>query len=347
MRRSFSLCGFLFAALLLCLFLGGCGKAQDQNQSESDSQKLRIGFSMATLLEDRWLQDREIFQARARQRGMEVIIRNANRDSNVQYQQVMELLEQDIDVLVLAPNDSEREARCVKLAKEKGVPVIIYDRFILNSDADVYVSFDNEKVGNLMAEYLLKQTPKGGYLLVNGPQSDHNCLMIRDGYMKVLQPYLDKGDIYIVEESWTDGWVRELAYDFVSETTKSRGSEINAVICSNDSLAWGASEALTEARILEQTCIVGMDADLAACRRIVADKQLMTVYKPISLLVEESLNLCEVLAKNEVVDTTQTLFDGQYDIPHVTIDVQAVTKETIKSTVIADGFHLEEEVYSK
>ncbi len=330
-------------ALVLGLF-SGCRPVQPTT-SEDPAAHITIGFSMATLLEDRWLRDRDIFLAKAQQRNIDVLIRNANKDSDVQYEQVQELLAQDIDVLVIAPNDSVQEARCVQAAHNNGVPVVLYDRFIQNSGADVYISFDSEEVGRLMGADLLARAPKGGYLLVNGPKTDNNSLMIYDGYMQVLQPYIDSGDIFVVSEHWTEGWVRENAYDFVSRNIELFRSNLVAAVCENDSLARGVTDALDEARLSKSVSVTGMDADLAACQRIATGRQAMTVYKPIPILVENTLNACEQLAKGIKPDTTRTLFDGKYDIPYIAIGVKPVTLETLDETVIADGFHLKEEIY--
>ncbi|MDL2235374.1 substrate-binding domain-containing protein [Christensenellaceae bacterium OttesenSCG-928-L17] len=332
----------LLVVAMLCA-LPGCDKGNPAEETGAPGP-VKIGFSMATLLEDRWLRDRDIFLSKAQQRGMEVIIRNANKDSDLQYEQVLELLAQNIDVLVIAPNDTAKEARCVQAAKQAGVPVIVYDRFIQNSPADVYITFDNHMIGRLMGEYMLEHAPEGGYLLINGPQTDYNCILLREGYMEALQPKIDSGDIWILSETWAEGWVRERAYDFVTEKIWSVRSELVAAICQNDSLAWGVTDAFSEARV-ENVVVVGMDADLSACQRIVAGRQGMTVYKPIQNLVTKTLDACEVLAAGEVLVTEQTLFDGKNDVPYIAIEAYPVTIDTMDETVIEDGFHLKEEIY--
>lgn len=335
----------LLMIVILLFVNAGCSKAEEATTDVQDDQ-IKIGFSMATLLEDRWLRDRDIFLAKAQEKNMEVIIRNANMNSNTQYEQVVDLLNQDIDVLVIAPNDVTVEKQCVDVAKSQGIPVIMYDRLIYNTNADVYIAFDGIMVGNLMAEYLLSKAPEGGYLLVNGPKTDNNCLMIREGYMEILQPYIDSGQIHIVDETWTEGWVRENAYNTVIRNAASYPDDLVAAICENDSLAWGVGDALSEMR-KQNILIVGMDADLSACQRIIAHRQDMTVYKPIQDLVEQTLNACETLVAGQELETTETIFDGTNDIPYIAIEVYAVTIDTMEDTVIADGFHLRNDIYSE
>ncbi|MDF2587691.1 MAG: sugar transporter substrate-binding protein [Anaerocolumna sp.] len=335
--------GVLLAFGLLSMF--GCSKKEEIKDEPTEEKKITVGFSLGTLMEDRWIRDRDIFMSKAQQEGIDVIVNNANKDSDLQYQQVLEMLDQGIDVLVIAPNDCNSEARCVEAAKEKNVPVVSYDRLVYNSDVDVYISFDNTAVGVTMASYLVEQVPEGGYMIISGAKNDSNSEMIYEGVMSVLKPFVDSNKIQILNETWVEGWIRESAYGFMSEELKKQKDKIKAVICGNDSLAWGAIDALSEAQIAEQVQVVGQDADLVACQRIVTGKQSLTVYKPIKNLVEKTVEVCLQLVKGEEIKTDGVMNDGTYKVPYIYIDVEAVTKDNIDETVIKDGFHLYEDVY--
>jgi D-xylose transport system substrate-binding protein len=325
--------------------LSGCKVDTKEIGNTKQEEEIVVGFSMGTLLEDRWIRDRDIFMAEAEQNGIRVIVNNANNDSDLQYEQVKEMLKQNIDVLVIAPNDCYSEARCVKAAKEKNVPVISYDRLVGNADVDAYISFDHTQVGTLMASYLVDKVPEGGYMIVNGSDTDTNSKMIYDGAMNVLQPYIDNGKIQILAQTSVEGWKRENAYDFVAEELKKHSQEVKAILCGNDSMAWGVIDALSEAQIAEQVTVVGQDADLVACQRIVNGKQALTVYKPIKNLVEMTVEECKKLVNGEKIDSQGTINDGTYEVPYIFIEVEAVTKDNIDDTVIKDGFHLYEDVY--
>jgi len=333
----------LFTISIITLF--ACSKEEDKIDEPTKQEDIIVGFSMGTLMEDRWIRDRDILIATAEKKGIKVIVNNANNDSDLQYEQVQEMLNQDIDVLVIAPNDCFIEARCVKAAKDKNIPVVSYDRLVFNSDVDVYISFDHAGVGEIMATYLLEKAPEGGYIIVNGSKTDSNSTMIYDSAMNILQPYIEDNKIKILDETWVDGWKRETAYDFVSEQIKLYGDEVKAIICGNDSMAWGVIDALSEAQIAEQVVVAGQDADLVACQRIVTGKQLVTVYKPIKNLVEKTVEVCLQLVKGEEVKSQGTMSDGTNEVPYIFIGVEAVTKENIDDTVIKDGFHLYEDVY--
>lgn len=331
--------------LLMLFFATGCEKRVERQENPKEDNKMVVGFSLGTLMEDRWIRDRDIFISKAEQENIEVIVNNANKDSDLQYQQVKTMLNQGIDVLVIAPNDSNTEARCVKAAKEKKVPVISYDRLVSNSNVDVYISFDNYQVGKIMAEFLTAHVPKGGYIIIGGSENDSNSKMLYEGAMKVLDPFIEKGDIKLLANTWIDGWIRESAYNFMRDELKDYKNDVKAVICGNDSLAWGAIDALSEAQIAEKVQVTGQDADLVACQRVVTGKQALTVYKPIKDLVEKTVEVCMQLHKGEKIQTDKVINDGTYDVPYIFIGVQAVTKDNINDTVIKDGFHLYEDVY--
>lgn len=348
MGRKLWIQKFIILSTLVILnttLLIGCSQEKGEEENKINEDKIKVGLSLGTLMEDRWIRDRDIFMSKAQQEGIEVIVTNANKDSDLQYKQVLQMINQGIDVLVIAPNDSNNEVRCVKAAKERNIPVISYDRLVFNSDVDVYISFDNNQVGEIMASYLVEQVPEGDYIIINGSKNDSNSEMLYEGAMHILQPYIDDKKINILAETWVDGWIRESAYDFLSEELKTNGDKVKGIICGNDSLAWGAIDALAEAQIAEQVQVVGQDADLVACQRIVTGKQSLTVYKSIKNLVEVTVDICLQLVNGEDIKSDGIISDGTYDIPYIFIDVEAVTKDNIDETVIDDGFHLYEDVY--
>ncbi len=332
-------------SLCLVILLSGCNKRQPEGLKEPIENKMLVGFSMATLKEDRWLRDRDVFIAKAKQEGINVIVKNANNDSNIQLEQVNEMISQGIDVLVIVPNDSEAVKECVKVAKNKEIPVISYDRLARNSNVDAYISFDNIKVGELQGDYLSEHAPEGGYIILNGAQDDYNSEMFHEGYMGRLQPLIDEGRIHVLDEIWVENWRRETAFEFVSKVLRESSQDIKAVLAANDSLALGAIDALSESQLTKSVVVVGHDADLIACQRIVKGTQHLTIYKPITKLIDKTVEVCQQLVSGEEIYNSETIFDGTYTVPYIKIDVVPVTKDNIDETVIKDGFHLKEDIY--
>lgn len=309
-----------------------------------EKKKIKIGFSLGTLKEERWIRDRDILMAKAQELGAEVIVQNANNDDQDQLKQVKYLLEQEIDVLIIVPNDYYKAASAVETAKKQGVPVISYDRLILNTNVDLYISFDNVKIGELMASALLDTMKSGNLLIINGAKNDNNTKMIKEGYDKKLQPYISSGKINIITEENAPNWLKEYAFNIVDSALQNK-MEIDGVIAGNDSLAEGVIEALSEHRLTQKVVVIGQDADLGACQRIIEGTQLMTIYKPIEKLAENSIEMAIKLVNNEAIDTGKQIFNGRYNIPYYILEPIAVYKKNIDNTVIRDGFHLKDEVY--
>ena len=339
----------LFSLLILCcvLFLWGC-KAQSGNNAEQGTEalppKVKIGFSMDTLLVERWQKDRDIFTARAQELGAEVLVQNANNDGSQQINQAQYLLKQGIDTLVIIPHDSETSSSIVQMAKKQGVKVISYDRLIRNANVDIYISFDSSKIGELMAEHVTGKADSGNYILLNGSKTDNNSFLLNSGFKKILQPYIEKGRIKIIAEIWAENWRPESAFRCVEETLQS-GERVDAVIAANDNLAGAAIEALSEKRLAGKIPVAGHDADLDGCQRVVEGTQLMTVYKPIDKLAKAAAEIAVKMAEGEKAEADKSIYDGRYTVPYYVIESTPVTKSNMADTVIKDGFHRLEEVY--
>lgn len=321
-------------------------KINNDSQSSGDKREIKIGFSLGTLKEERWTKDRDILMAKAREKNAEIIVENANNDDEDQLQQVKYLLNQGIDILVIVPNDDIKSADAVNLAKKQGVPVISYDRLVLDADVDLYISFDNVKIGELMASALMDKVKHGNILIINGAKNDNNTAMIREGYDKILKPYVSSGKVNIVCEEWAADWLKEYAYDVVNKEVQ-KNPNISGIIAGNDSLAEGAIEALSEHRLINNVTVTGQDADLSACQRIVAGTQYMTIYKPIDKLAEATVDMAMKLVDKKPLNTEKTMFNGKYNVPYYVLDPIAVTKENMDSTIIRDGFQLKDDVYRK
>ncbi len=317
---------------------------KDSSNIEVVDNRIKIGFSLGTLKEERWIKDRDILMAKVKELGAEIIVQNANNDDKDQLKQVKYLLDQGIDVLIIVPNDLEKAATAVDMAKKQGVKVISYDRLVLKSNVDAYISFDNVKVGQMMAQSVLDHIQEGQILVINGATSDYNTKMIKEGYDIVLQPEVKSGRIRIISEEWAPNWMSEFAFKVTDELLQ-KGNVIHAIIAGNDGLADGIIEALSEHRLAGKTVVVGQDADLAACQRVVEGTQLMTVYKPIDQLTDAAAELAIKLANGESLGLENTIYDGKYNIPYFMLRPVAVDKNNIDATIIKDGFHMKNEVY--
>ncbi|MET1014339.1 MAG: D-xylose ABC transporter substrate-binding protein [Paenisporosarcina sp.] len=308
-------------------------------------EKIKIGFSMDTLQEERWLRDRDLFKESVEALGAEVEILAANGDDALQISQAETLISQGIDLLVIVPHNAEATAAIVHKAHLAGIKVIAYDRLVKNADIDLYVSFDNEQVGVMQAKAITKLVPKGNYVYIGGAITDNNALLLKKGVFSVLQPLIDKGDINIVYDQWTKDWTPANALANMEAALKTNGNQIDAVIAANDATAGGVIQALTDQGLAGKVPVAGQDAELAAAQRIVEGTQTMTVYKPIRSLTEKVAQLAVSLAKGESIDANQKVNNGKIEVPSVLLPPLAVNQLNIDETIIADGFHSREDVY--
>ena len=330
-RGRLAVLSAMLVAMLAIVPHGQVVRAQDGN-------KLKIGFSIEAMNGERWQTDRDSFQARAKELGAEVIFADAGGDDARQFQQVKDMIKAGIKVLVLLPHDTAMANRMVDAAKSAKVKVISYDRLVPNGDVDLYVSFDRVQIGWMQAEYLVKRAPKGNYVLIGGSPSAEDAKTLHDEQMKVLKPYIDRGDIKVIADGYTKDWLASEAYLFMLKAIDSYQGKIAAVVASNDGMAGGAIQALGEHNLAGKVLVSGQDADLSAVICIAQGTQSMTVYKPVgneaAVAAEEAVRL----AKGERTRADREINNGKIGVPAILLKPIVVTRENIKATVVKDGF---------
>ncbi|MFO6497106.1 MULTISPECIES: sugar ABC transporter substrate-binding protein [Bacillus] len=345
----------LFALVLFGLLFAaaGCSFNTVQKSAEkeekvkltADSDKLYVGFAIDTLKEERWYKDKAAFEKEVETLGGEVKTLAANGNQDVQLQQAELLINEGVDVLVVVPTNADAAAEIVDMAHKAGVKVISYDRLIRNADVDYYVSFDNEKVGELQAEAIVKKAKKGNFVYIGGSSLDNNAVLFRNGAMKVLEPLKKQGKIDIVFDEYTKDWLPEQAKKNMKQALK-QNKDIDAVIAANDGTAGGAIEALKEAGLAGKIPVSGQDAELEGVQRIVKGTQTMTVYKPIPTIAKKAAETAIQAAKGEEIKTDTTVENGKTKVPSILLEPYAVTKSNINETVVKDG-HLSKEDIDK
>lgn len=309
-----------------------------------------IGLSLDTLKEERWQRDRDNFVQKAADLGADVHIQDANSDDVRQVSDVQTLITLGVDVVVIAPHNGDAMAKAVRLSHEAGIPVLAYDRLIRNCDLDLYLTFNNFRVGELQARYLVDALAKTGpgkkrIMRLYGAKTDNNASVFKAGQDKVLGPLLESGAIEVVHEDWVDDWKPENAKKIANAGLNKVGHDFDAILASNDGTAGGAIQALIEEGLAGKVIVTGQDADLAACQRIVGGTQSMTIYKPLKNLAETAAEYALRLAQRRPVIATGAYDNGQIQVPTVQLDVIPVTRENIEETVIKDGFHPAAEVF--
>jgi D-xylose transport system substrate-binding protein len=301
-----------------------------------------IGLSLDTLKEERWQRDRDNFIAEVERLGGSVIVQSANSDDTRQVRDIESLITRGVDVLVVVPHNGEAMTRAMRSAKEAGIPVIAYDRLILNGELAAYVTFDNVKVGELQAQWVVDRLPAGKQarlVRIYGAPTDNNAKLFKQGQDNVLNPLIASGRVKVVAEDWALDWKPENAKKIMNAAITRIGHEFDAVLVSNDGTAGGAIQSLIEEGLAGRMIVTGQDADLAACQRIMRGTQSMTVYKPVSKLATLAAQISVTAAQGKLPQAETTIDNGFKQVPCFFEKIVAVDKGNMMETVVAAGFH--------
>jgi len=290
--------------------------------------------------------DRPYFEEKVEEicEDCEVLYSNAGGDASKQQSQAEAALTQGAEVLVLDPMDAKSAAAMVEKSKAQNVPVLSYDRLIENAEVDYYVSFDNEKVGELQAETLAKKlkedgSPSGPIIMINGDPADSNAALFKAGAHKGL----DAAGVEVAKEYDTPGWSAENAQNEAQQAITALGkSGFAGVYAANDDTGGGAIAAMKSAGVNPaEKPVTGQDATVAGVQRILAGQQYMTVYKAIKPEAAISAEIAVELAEGKGVpqgEVTEEVDNGRTKVPSTLLEPVAVTKDNVKGTVIEDGF---------
>ncbi len=339
-------------AMVLALVACGNGGTTGGTASTGETKALKIALLLPETKTARYeTQDKPLFEAKVKELApdAEILYSNANQDAAEQQSQADAALTNGAQVLVLDPVDSASAASIVEKAKAKNVPVISYDRLILNAPVNYYISFDNEKVGVLQGTSLLDKLTADGnagktIVMINGSPTDNNATLFKKGAHSILD-----GKVKIGAEFDTPDWSPDKAQTEMDQAITKLGKDgFVGVLAANDGTGGGAIAAMKGAGIDPKTRpTTGQDAELAAIQRILLGEQYMTVYKAIKLEAEAAAILAVALAKGENAPPELTLSkvnNKLQDIDSVLLPPVAVTKDNIKDTVVKDGFWTAEQI---
>ncbi len=323
-----------FAALAAFTILG-CNK--DSGTPKVSGPK--VAFLLSTLQEERYQKDKKYFEDEAKTLGINAFTLAADNDNARQLSQVEDALSRGAKVLVIQPTDSAAAAAYVSKAHAAGAKVVAYDRSI-NGGPDFYVAHDSHKVGMLQAEAAIKATGgKGNFVILNGQSGHSVALEIARGYMDVLKPYIDKGDVKMVVEKNHDSWSPEQALKTMEDAIAKTNGDIVAVLANNSGMARGAVQAVQAGNLgAKKIFIAGADADAANVNYVCEGKQSVEILKDIKPLALKAAEVAAALANGKPVTGSPT--PGAKDsVPVAAVEVHLITPETVKPLILDSGFH--------
>lgn len=350
----------LVIAILLVSVMTGCSYNSAPKKVADKKKSINIGLCFDSFVIERWLRDRDTFVTAAKELGAKVNVQNANGDVKEQISQIDYLISQNVDVIVIIAVDCEAISDAVKRAKNKGISVISYDRLIKNVDTDLYISFDNETVGRDMGKAMKHALPHGGKIFeINGSSADDNVIRVE----KAFKQEISKAGIDIVYSDYCKGWSAKAAGEYVEKALE-KYPDVDGIMCGNDDLASEVARVLSENRLSGKVALIGQDADLLACQRIVEGTQKMTEFKKVEELAKTAAYFAVKIAKGEKYykagDSGQKkendeknsdymavkkIDNGKSLVPYYSLKPVMVTKNNLDSVIIDSGFHTKEEVY--
>ena len=336
--------GFLSALVVLALGLAACGTSSSSGGGTTTTSSKKIALLLPETKTARYeSKDRPLFEAKVKAlcSDCSIIYSNANQDASTQQSQAEAALTNGAKVLVLDAVDGTAAAAIANKAKQSNVPVVSYDRLILNTpNVNYYISFDNQAVGKLQGTSLLQalgSKANPSVVMINGAPTDNNAKLFKQGAHSVLD-----GKVTVAKEYDTPDWSPDQAQNEMTQALTALANKVDGVYAANDGTGGGAIAAMKSAGLKPLPPVTGQDAELAAIQRILIGEQYMTVYKAIAPEAEGAAQLAVDLVNGTAVPSSmtngKTVNNGTKDVPSVLLTPVAVTKDTVKTTVVADKF---------
>ncbi len=299
--------------------------------------ELTIGVSWSNFQEERWKTDEAAIKAALDRAGATYISADAQSSSSKQLSDVESLIAQGADALIILAQDAQAIGPAVQAAADEGIPVIGYDRLIEDPRA-FYLTFDNVEVGRMQARAVLAAAPTGNYVMIKGSPTDPNADFLRGGQQEILQPAIDAGDITIVAEAYTDGWLPANAQRNMEQILTAQDNKVDAVVASNDGTAGGVVAALT-AQGMDGIPVSGQDGDYAALNRVAKGTQTVSVWKDARELGKAAGRIAVSLAKgtqmNGIKDSKLWKSPGGTEMHAVFLAPVPITKANLSVVVDA------------
>ncbi|MEO3927428.1 substrate-binding domain-containing protein [Micromonosporaceae bacterium B7E4] len=345
--------GILTIAAVGLLATGGLAACGDDSGGEGGSTaEPKIGVILPDSASSvRWeTADRKYLEAAFNAAGVKHTIQNAQGDK-AQFQTIADqMMTEGVNVLMIVNLDSGTGKAVLDKAKTQGVLTIDYDRLTLGGSAEYYVSFDNEGVGKLQGEGLVKcLTDKGAQKPViaelNGSETDNNATLFKNGYDGVLKPKYDSGEYVKGPDQWVPAWDNAQAGTIFEQMMTQQNGKIDGVLAANDGLGNAVISVLKRNKLNGKVPVTGQDASVQGLQNILAGDQCMTVYKAVKKEADAAAELAIALAKGERKAAPTTVKDpeGNRDVPAVLLEPKAIYKENVKD-VVTDGYVSKEEL---
>ena len=366
----------LFGLLILMgLVISACAPAAEAPAAEAPAaeepaaeepaaaeEKIIVGLSFSDFATERWPIEDELMTKLLEEKGYEVISQEAAHDVKLQNDQIDNMVTQGAKVIIVIAEDGDAAATAVASAAAAGVKVIAYDRLIKDTGISAYISFNNVAVGYNQADGVMKALDMDNWdtaangpariIMQGGSPTDNNAILVRQGQMQIVQPYIDAGSAEIVQDQWVDNWDPAKATALMENMLTAVGNDVDGVVASNDGTALGALTAMKAQGLAGTVPISGQDATADGCNSIVRGEQTVTVFKDTRLLSPLAVEIADQLIKGEdpgleMFTLAELTLDDtlEGEVPCKFLKVVQVTKDNVYDVVVVSGFQAYDDVY--
>lgn len=374
----------LALAAMMALSLVACGNTSttnntgnagnDTSNTDDSTGAKKVGIAMPTQSLERWNRDGSYLEEQFKSAGYETVVTYSDNDTNRQVSDIQNMIADGVDLLVVAAIDGEALNTVMNEAGEAGIPIIAYDRLIMNDNVSYYVSFDNYTVGTLQGQYIVDtldlDNAEGPFNMemTAGDPADNNAGYFFQGAIDVLQPYIDSGKLNVVSGQTDFDTVATAAWDTQTAMERAQnvlasyyadGTQVDVWLCSNDSTALGVAQAIeSDYAGSNQPIITGQDGDEANLKNIVDGKQSMTVYKAVANEAVVTLDLGKAILNGEEVneslieasgwdfecayDTTSYSTSDGHNCPSFLLVPDVVTTENMVEKLVDTGYYTQD-----
>jgi D-xylose transport system substrate-binding protein len=327
------------AAAGAILLLGATPEALQAQESQPVASCI-VGVSWNNFQEERWAKwDEPAIKAALAAAGATYISNDAKSSAELQASNVENLISQGANVLIILAQDGTAIKPSVARAISQGIPVIAYDRLIEDANA-LYITFDNVEVGRMEGRAVLAAQPKGSYVIIKGNKADANADFLRGGYDDVISDAVNKGDIRIVGETYTDNWDPSKAQTEMEQFLTQAQNKVDAVLAENDGMAGGVVAALAAQGLAGKVPVSGQDGDAPALNRIALGTQTVDVWKDARMLGkaagESAVQLCGGTTVDNITNGKSFKSPGNNTLSSILLTPIPITKDNLNIVLDAN-----------
>ncbi len=312
----------------------------------SNKNKKVIAFLYPSKETLRYNQECKYFVDYCNRNDVKVIVKTSNYNDALQIEQADSLINQKVDLIVIIATNGNSASKIVSKAHEKDIPVIAYNRLITDADVDFMITGNNHEIGKMMVKGCTDFKDNGYYAIIGGDYYDINGIELQNSIIKNLDPYLKKGKIKLVYQSFTDNWNPTIAASEAEKIISLYGDSVSAIISGYDGMATAILKVLKKHGMEGKIALTGQDAELNACLNVKQGYQTMTVFHPLKTIAEEAAKISIAIINGENIEefTTEKMQNGRYIIPVKKINSIYVDKNNLESVLVKSGFYTKEQL---